>query len=183
MLQLQKIKSSQQNHTPVSPLSFKKLSISLKFSLMTNQRSVQHIIQNSTNYVATLPKGHIGYIEVPITNEKPKYHQVNDLITLLHNVAHTYHPDIAEPVPLSIYDTPTQDINSSSNHFYLHRIYMKTHTIHDTPYPNIYKVQPTSDTPKSRTFPTLPYSKDNLKLINKYNFHLSDLTDTEFVTL
>ena len=30
------------------------------------------IIQNSTNHVATLPTGHIGYIEVPITEEKPK---------------------------------------------------------------------------------------------------------------
>ena len=30
------------------------------------------IIQNSTNHIATLPTGHIGYIEVPITNEKPK---------------------------------------------------------------------------------------------------------------
>ena len=28
------------------------------------------IIQNSTNHFATLPTGHIGYIEVPITNEK-----------------------------------------------------------------------------------------------------------------
>ena len=37
--------------------------------------------------------------------------------------------------------------------------------------------------PKSRTFPTLPYSKDNLKFINKFNFQFSDLTDTEYVTL
>ena len=47
------------------------------------------IIQNSTNHIATLPTGHIGYIEVPITNEKPKYYQVNDINTLIHNV--TYH--------------------------------------------------------------------------------------------
>ena len=30
------------------------------------------IVQNSTNHIATLPKGHIGYIEVPITNEQPE---------------------------------------------------------------------------------------------------------------
>ena len=42
------------------------------------------IIQNSTNHIATLPTGHIGYIEVPITNEKPKYYQVNDINTLTH---------------------------------------------------------------------------------------------------
>ena len=29
------------------------------------------IIQNSTNYFATLPPGLIGYIEVPITSGKP----------------------------------------------------------------------------------------------------------------
>ena len=29
------------------------------------------LIQNSTNHIATLPTGHIGYNEVPITNENP----------------------------------------------------------------------------------------------------------------
>ena len=47
------------------------------------------IIQNSTNHVATLPTGHIGYIEVSITNEKPECYQVNDINTLIHNVTHT----------------------------------------------------------------------------------------------
>ena len=54
------------------------------------------IIQTSTNHIATLPTGHIGYIEVPYTNEKPKYYQVNDINTLIHNVTHTYHPEITE---------------------------------------------------------------------------------------
>ena len=94
------------------------------------------IIQNS-NHVATLPKGHIGYIEVPTTNEQPKYYQVNHINTLVHNVAHTYHPVITEPVPLSTYDTPTQDTTSSSNHFSLHLIQMTTPALHDTPQPNI----------------------------------------------
>ena len=40
------------------------------------------IIQNTSNNVATLPTGHIGYIEEPITNEKPKFYQVNDINTL-----------------------------------------------------------------------------------------------------
>ena len=82
------------------------------------------IIQNSTNHIATLPKGHIGYIEVPFINENPKYYQVDDINTLVHNVAHTCHPDITEPVPLSNYDTPTQDTTYSSNqnHFSLHQI-------------------------------------------------------------
>ena len=56
---------------------------------------------------------------------------------------------------------------------------MTSPTLHDTHHSNVYNVQPTSDTPKSRTFPTLPYSKDSLKFINKFNFQFSDLTDTE----
>ena len=60
---------------------------------------------------------------------------------------------------------------------------MTSPTLRDTLHSNIYNVQPTSDTPKSRTFPTLPYSKDNLKFINKFTFQISDLTDTEYVTL
>ena len=47
----------------------------------------------------------------------------------------------------------------------------------------MYNVQLTADTPKSRTFPTLHYSKDNLKFINKFNFQFFDLTDTQYVTL
>ena len=82
------------------------------------------IIQNSTNHIATLPKGQIGYIEVPITNEQPKYYQINHLNTLVPNVAHTYHPDITDPLSLSRYNTPTQDLHSLSNLFPLHQITM-----------------------------------------------------------
>ena len=60
---------------------------------------------------------------------------------------------------------------------------MTSPTLHDTLHSNIYNVQPTSDTSTSRTFPTLPYSKDNLKFVNKFTLHFSDLTDTEYVTL
>ena len=66
------------------------------------------ITQNSTNHTATLPTGHIGYIEVPITNEKPKYYQVNDLNTLIHNVTHTYHPEITELIPPTNYSQTTE---------------------------------------------------------------------------
>ena len=69
------------------------------------------IIQNTSKQIATLPTGHIGYIEVPITNEKPKIFQVKDINTLIYNVTHTYHPDITEPLPqtnyIVQYDDPT----------------------------------------------------------------------------
>ena len=78
--------------------SFVRISISLKNSPIKKTDICATIIQNTSKHVATLPTGHIGYIEVPITNEKPKYYQVNDINTLIHNVTHTYRPDITEPV-------------------------------------------------------------------------------------
>ena len=47
----------------------------------------------------------------------------------------------------------------------------------------LYNVQPTSHTSEKRIFPSLPYTSENLKFINKYNFHFSDLRDTEYITL
>ena len=48
---------------------------------------------------------------------------------------------------------------------------------------SLYNVQPTSHTSKPRVFPSLPYTTENLKVINKFNFQFSDLTDTEYITL
>ena len=45
--------------------------------------------------------------------------------------------------------------------------------------PSIYNVQPTSHSSQQRVFPSLPYSPENLKFIQKFNFQFSDLTDTE----
>ena len=75
------------------------------------------IIQNTSRHVATLPTGHIGYIEVPISNEKPKFFQVNELNTLIHNVTHTYHPEITEPVPQTNYILHYDDNKSPTPQF------------------------------------------------------------------
>ena len=88
------------------------------------------IIQNTSKHVAILPTGHIGYIEVPITNEKPKFFQVNDPNTLIHNVTHTYHPEITEPVPQTNYIIHYDDNTAPAPQFSLHQIYM---TNFDTP--------------------------------------------------
>ena len=61
------------------------------------------ILQNSTTHIATLPKGDIGKIEIPITNERPKYYQVNDINTLIHNIFHTYHHEITDLIPQTNY--------------------------------------------------------------------------------
>ena len=140
------------------------------------------IVQNTSKHLATLPTGNIGYIEVPITNEKPKFYQVNDINTLIHNVTHTYHPDITEPVPPTNYVVHYDDSTTPSPQFSLHQIYM-THS--DTPHKTspLYNVQPTSNTSEKRIFPFLPYTSDNLKFIIKFNFQFLDITDTEYITI
>ena len=140
------------------------------------------IIQNTSKHVATLPTGHIGYIEVPITNEKPKFFQVNDINTLIHNVTHTYHPDITEPLPQTNYIVQYDNPTTPPPQFSLHQIYMTNNDIPNQTSP-LYNVQPTSHTSEKRIFPSLPYTSENLKFINKYNFQFSDLTDTEYITL
>ena len=74
-------------------------------------------IQNTSKHVETLPTGHIGYIEVPITNEKPTFYQVNDINTLIKNVTHTYHPEITEPVPQTKYIAHYDDSTTPPPHF------------------------------------------------------------------
>ena len=80
------------------------------------------IIQNTSKHVAILPTGYIGYIEVPITNEKPKFYQVNDINTLIHNVTQTYHPEITEQVPQTNYTVHYDDPTTSPPQFSLHQI-------------------------------------------------------------
>ena len=76
------------------------------------------LIQNSTNHIATLPTGHIGYIEVPITNEKPKFFHVNDIITLINKVTHTNHSEITEIIPQTNYPSQYKDDESLSINFH-----------------------------------------------------------------
>ena len=140
------------------------------------------IIQNTSKHVATLPTGHIGYIEFPITNEKPKFFQVNDINTVLHNVTLTYHPERTEPVPQTNYIIHYDDLTTPPPQFSLHQIYM-THSDIPNQTSTLFNVQPTSHTSDKRIFPSLPYTSENLKLINKFNFQFSDLTDTEYITL
>ena len=55
----------------------------------------------------------------------------------------------------------------------------------DIPYQTspLYSVQPTSHTSEKRYFHSLRYTSENLKFINNFNFQVSDLTDTEYITL
>ena len=140
------------------------------------------IIQNISKHVATLPRGHIEYIEVPITNEKPKFFQVNDINILIHNGTHTNHPEITEPVPQTNYIIHYDDPTAPPPQISLHQIHMTNSDIPNQTSP-LFNVQPTSHTSEKRIFPSLPYTSDNLKFINKFTFQFSDLTDTEYITL
>ena len=79
------------------------------------------LIQHSTNHNATLPPtGHIGYIEVPITTEKPKHCHVKDFNNLIHNVTHTYLPEITEFIPQTNYSLPYKDDTGPFHQLSLH---------------------------------------------------------------
>ena len=66
--------------------------------------------------------------------------------------------------------------------FSLHQVYMTNHDI-PSKTSSLYNVQSTSHTFKHRVFPSLPYTTENLKFINKFIFQFSDLTETEYITL
>ena len=153
----------------------------MKISQMINQALVQRLSKILQNMLQHYIRTHWLH-RSSITNEKPKLYQVNDINTLIHNVTHTSHPDITELIPQTNYSF--QDIFDSvpTLLFSLHQIYV---TNSDTPLmtSHIYIVQPTSHTSKPQVFPSIPYTTEYPKFINKYNFQFSDLTDTEIITL
>ena len=72
-----------------------------------NKDSCATLIQNFTSYPATLTRGIIGYIEIPITQTTPPHYRVNDVNSLIHSVIHAYHPDTTTPIK----PTPYADMN------------------------------------------------------------------------
>ena len=62
-----------------------------------NKDSCSTVIQNFTSHPATLPRGIIGYIEIPITQTTPPHYRVQDENSLIHSVIQAYHPDTTLP--------------------------------------------------------------------------------------
>ena len=87
-----------------------------------------------------------------------------------------------EPVPQTKYIVLYDDPTPPPPQFSLHQIYMTNSDITNQTSP-LYNVQPTSHTSEKRIFPSSPYTSENLKFINKFNFQFSDITDTEYITL
>ena len=49
-------------------------------------------------HMATHPIGIKRYIEKPLTTEQPSQYRINDFNTLIGSVAHTYYPEITQPI-------------------------------------------------------------------------------------
>ena len=65
--------------------------------------SCSTVIQNFTFQLATLPRGILGYIEIPFTQTTPPHYRVHDVNSLIHSVIHTCHPDTTIPVTQTDY--------------------------------------------------------------------------------
>ena len=140
------------------------------------------IIQNFTSYPATLPRGIIGYIEIPITQTTPPHYRFNDVNSLIHSVIHAYHPDTTTPIkqiPYSDMNLCTRVIPQSL--LEINKIEINDKTL-QLPIPSVTGNLRPSDKIR-KDFPPLPYSTENQQFIKKFNFKYSDLTDTEYVNL
>ena len=63
-----------------------------------NKDSCSTAIQKLTFHPATLPRGIIGYVEIPTTQTTPPQNRVHDVNSLIHSVIHAYHPDTTTPI-------------------------------------------------------------------------------------
>ena len=140
------------------------------------------IIQIFTSYPATLPRGIIGYIEIPITQTTPPHYRVNDVNSLIHSVIHAYHPDITTPIK----QNPYVDMNlctrvTPQSLLEINKIEINDKTL-QFPIPSVTGNLRSSDKIR-KDFPPLPYSTENQQFIKKFNFEYSNLTDTEYVNL
>ena len=80
-----------------------------------NKDSCSTVIQNFTSHSATLPRGIIGYKEIPIIQTTPPHYRVQDVNSLIHSVIHTYHPDTTIPIKPIDYT----DMNSSTSTIFI----------------------------------------------------------------
>ena len=87
-------------------------------------------------------------------------------------MAHTYHPDIAEPIPQTNYYVHSNHETVPTPQFSLHQVNMTTPEIQQIT-SSFYNVQHTSHTSKPRIFPSLPYTQENPKFMNQFNFQFS----------
>ena len=136
---------------------------------MTKKDSCSTVIQNFTSHSATLPRGNIGYIEIPIIQTTPPYYRVQDVNSLIHSVLHTNHPDTTIPIKQNDYT----DMNFCTRvilHSLLeiNKIEINNKTL-QLPIPSVTGNLRPSDK-IGEDFPLLPYTAENQQFIKKINF-------------
>ena len=145
-----------------------------------NKDSCATIIQNFTSHPATLPRGIIGYIEIPITQTTPPYYKIHDVNSLIHSVIHAYHPDTTIPIKQNEYtdmNLCTRIIPTSLVE--INKIETNDKTL-QLPIPSVTgNLRPSDKIGKD--FPSLPCSTENQQFIKEFNFEYSDLSDNEYV--
>ena len=129
-----------------------------------NKDSCSTVIQNFTSHPATLPRGIIGYIEIPIIQTTPPCYRVQDVNSLIHSVIHTYHPDTTLPIkqndytdmklctqviPQSLSENNNMEINDKTLQLPIHSV--------------TGNLRPSDKIRKD--FPLLPYTAENQQFI------------------
>ena len=147
-----------------------------------NKNSCSTIIQKFTSHPATLPRGFIGYIEIPITQTTPLHYRVHDANSLIHSVIHAHHPDTTIPIRQNDYT----DMNlctrvTPQSLLEINKIELNDKTL-QLPIPSLTGNLRPSDKIR-KDFPLLPDTGENQQFIKNFNFEFSDLTDIEYVNL
>ena len=129
-----------------------------------NKDSCSTITQNFTSHPATLPRGIIGYIEIPITQTTPPHYRVQDVNLLIHSVIHAYHPDTTIPIRQNDYtdmNLCTRAIPQSQ--LEINKIDMNDKTL-QLPIPSVTGNLRPSDKIR-KDFPSLPFAAENQQFI------------------
>ena len=131
-----------------------------------NKDSCSTVIQNFTSHPATLPRGILGYIEIPITQTKPPHYRVHDVNSLIHSVIHAYHHDTTIPFKQNDYTDKnlcTRVIPQSL--LEINKIEINNKTL-QLPIPSVTGSLRPSDKIR-KDFPSLPYTPENQQFIKK----------------
>ena len=131
-----------------------------------NKDSCSTVIQNFTSYPATLPRGIIRNLEIPITQTTPPHYRVRDINSLIHSVIHAYHPDTTIPIRQNDYtdmNLCTRVIPQSL--LEINKIEINDKTL-QLPIPSVTgNLRPSYKLRKD--FPSLPYTAENQQFIKK----------------
>ena len=144
----------------------------------TIKDSCSTVIQNFTSHPATLPRGNIGYIEIPTIQTTPPHYRVQDINSLIHSVMHTYHPRTTIPIKQNDYSDMnlcTRVIPQSL--LEINKIEINDKTLQLPILSVTGNLRPSDKIRKG--FPSLPYTAENQQFTKKFEY--SDLTDTEYV--